>query len=103
MDLQLAYLAAPQNAAQASAAQQAPAASQQAAQAAFASKLEQREETVAETSHAEGTKVRTNPDGGGNGAGGYTPGRRHHAQHQEPDPAADLASGDGEHFIDVIA
>jgi len=104
VDLQLAYLAAPQNAAQASNAQQAPAAAQQAAQAAFSSKLEQREETVTESAHAEGTKIRTNPDGEGGGSGYYPQGRRQQPHgHPSDDPAAFGPSDDGEHFIDVTA
>lgn len=98
MDLQLAYLAAPQNAAQASAAQQAPAAAQQAAQLQFASELTKREETIAEAAHADGARIRPDADGGGNG-GGYTPdGRR---EYQQDAPPQDLAPG--EHLIDFTA
>ena len=98
VDLQLAYLAAPQNAAQVSAAQQAPQAAQQAAQAQFASELTKREETIEESTKAEGARVRADADGGGNG-GGYTPqGRREY----NPDaPPEDLAPG--EHLIDFTA
>ncbi len=102
MDLQLAYLAAPQNAAQVNSAQQGPQAAQAAAQNAFVAQLQQREESIAETTHAEGTKIRTNPDGSGN-SGGYTPQERRR-QHAAPDESSiDFAGSDGEHFIDVTA
>ena len=101
MDLQLAYLAAPQNAAQVSSAQQAPQAAQAAAQNAFVAQLQQREESVAETAHAEGSKIKTSPDGGGNG-GGYTPQERRR-QGSNHELAPDYLPGDGEHFIDVTA
>src|SRR5579875_3211766 len=101
VDLQLAYLAAPQNAAQVNSAQQAPTAAQAAAQNAFVSQLAQREESVAETAHAEGTKIRTSPDGGGN-AGGYTPQERRR-QHAPDEAPIDFAGGDDQHFIDVTA
>jgi hypothetical protein len=106
VDLQLSYLAAPQSAAQASNAQNAPAAGQQAALSAFASKLEQREETVSETQHAEGTHIRTNPDGEGGGPGYYPQGRRQQPHGRQPAQdvsAYGLSDDDGEHFIDVIA
>jgi hypothetical protein len=105
-DLQLAYLAAPQNAAQVNSAQQAAANAQQSAQASFAAQVQKREETIKETDHAERTAIRTNPDGQGN-AGGYTPqGRRHRARPGQPDAAPEEAPGmaaDGEHFIDFTA
>lgn len=100
MDLQLAYLAAPQNAAQVNSAQQAPAAAQTAAQNAFAEQLHKREETIAEAEHgARGSGIRTSPDGQGNG-GGYTPQERRRHDYQATDDIV-LPSGDGEHFIDV--
>ncbi len=58
VDLQLAYLAGPQNAATVSSAQQAPQAAQQAAQSAFAAELTKREESVDEPQHVEGQKIR---------------------------------------------
>jgi hypothetical protein len=100
-DLQLAYLAAPQNAAQVSNAQTGPQAAQAASQAAFAAQVQKREETVAETAHAEGSVIRANPDGsnGGQGwQGGKRRGRGQGDQSDFPQPPAD-----GEHFIDVTA
>jgi hypothetical protein len=101
-DLQLAYLAAPQNAAQVSAAQQAPQNAQAAAQATFADQVQKREETVKQAEHGERTSLRTNPDGGGNG-GGYTPHqRRPNSEDEAPESPLGLA-GEGEHFIDFTA
>ncbi|HEV7180696.1 MAG TPA: hypothetical protein VGN11_12550 [Candidatus Baltobacteraceae bacterium] len=100
MDLQLAYLAAPQNAAQVNAAQNAPQAAQAAAQSAFINELEEREETVEQTQSAKGSTIQTNPDGGGNGDG-YTPQERQHKHAYGPDDSPLGLSADGEHFIDV--
>ncbi len=102
MDLQLAYLAAPQNAAQVNSAQQAPAAAQAAAQSAFAEQVHKREETIAEAEHvARDNAIRTSPDGQGNG-GGYTPDERKRREYQAPPDRSPLGlSDDGEHFIDV--
>jgi hypothetical protein len=102
-DLQLAYLAAPQNAAQVSAAQQAPQAAQAAAQATFAAQVQKREETVKETDHIERTTLRTNPDGGNDG-GGYTPQqRRQGAKDADAEDSPLGLAGEGEHFIDFTA
>ncbi|HVA27368.1 MAG TPA: hypothetical protein VNF68_04270 [Candidatus Baltobacteraceae bacterium] len=99
-DLQLAYLAAPQNAALLNAAQEGPTAAQAASQAAFAAQVSQREETVAETARSErGSAIRANPDGG-NGAWDQEPGkRRRNGGADAEDGAFEL--GDDEHFIDV--
>lgn len=100
MDLQLAYLAAPQNAAQVSSAQTAPTAAQAAAQTQFAEQLQKREETIAEAeSGARGSGIRTSPDGQGNG-GGYEPQERQRREYRAPaGPCAET----GEHFIDTTA
>ncbi len=100
MDLQLAYLAAPQNAAQVNSAQQAPAAAQAAAQTAFAEQVHKREETIAEVDHAQNPGIRTNPDGQGN-AGGYEPDERPRREYHAPAESSPLGLADGEHFIDV--
>jgi hypothetical protein len=102
VDLQLAYLAAPQNAAQVNSAQQAPAAAQAAAQSAFAEQLHKREETIAEAEHAaRDNGIRTSPDGQGDGSG-YTPDERKRREYQAPPDRSPLGlSADGEHFIDV--
>jgi len=100
-DLQLAYLAAPQSAAQVNAAQAGPQAAQAAAQAAFAAQIEKREETIAETDHSERTTLRANPDGG-NGAYDQEPGKRRRKGESAPEDGA-FALGDDEHIIDVTA
>lgn len=103
MDLQLAYLAAPASAAAANSVQQGPATAQQASQAAFAAHVEQREETIEETTHAEGAKVRADADGGG--SGGNLAQQRRRARRpavtEEVPPSYDV---DGNaHFIDTTA
>jgi hypothetical protein len=103
-DLQLAYLAAPQNAAQVSAAQQAATNAQAAAQSTFAAQVQQREEMVKEAEHAERTALRTNPDGSNGGQ--YTPQGRRQQPHHDEESAQDSGlefAGEGEHFIDFTA
>jgi hypothetical protein len=101
-DLQLAYLAAPQNAAQVNAAQNAASNAQQAAQASFAAQVAKREETVSEAEHADHGKLSTNADGQGNGD--YTPqGRRQNAGANDESETGLEFAGDGEHFIDFTA
>jgi hypothetical protein len=105
VDLQLAYLAAPQSAAVASGTQQAPAAAQAAAQAAFAAQVEKREETVTETPSTDGhPKIRNEREGGSN-AGDYNPSKRRRSfrsQTEEEENAAIQAGGE-KHFIDTTA
>jgi hypothetical protein len=104
VDLQLAYLAAPQNAAQVSAAQQAATNAQAAAQARFSSQVQQREEMVKEAEHAEKTALRTNPDGSNGGQ--YTPGGRRQTAGNEAELEEEAGyelPGEGEHFIDFTA
>ncbi|HET7812817.1 MAG TPA: hypothetical protein VFL13_00435 [Candidatus Baltobacteraceae bacterium] len=102
VDLQLAYMAAPQNAAVLNAAQESQSAAQQAQAAAFAAEVVRREEQVANTGESQGSKVRARGD------------RERQQQHPRrrtylPDPAAEedaqpgMVLGDGEHFIDVTA
>jgi len=104
VDLQLAYLAAPASAAVASNAQTAPAVAQQAAQAAFVSEIERREETVAESTKAEGSVIRADRDGGN--AGTYSPPRkrRRDAYLQQTGDEQEAPPEPGEqHFIDTTA
>lgn len=101
VDLQLAYMAAPQNAALVSHAQESPQAAQQAAQSAFAAELEQRQEHVDAPGRAEGQKVRPRDERD-------APPEQRKRQRREPqnDDRAGGAlgmAGDGEHFIDVTA
>ncbi|HEY8298404.1 MAG TPA: hypothetical protein VIG32_10320 [Candidatus Baltobacteraceae bacterium] len=102
VDLQLAYLAAPANAAIADHAQNAPAAAQGAAQAAFAAQLKEREEHIDETAKSEGNRVKARSEGepdrqpGGRG--------RQKADGDAGEEAGPLGlAGDGGHFIDVSA
>ena len=92
-------MAAPQNAAQVSNAQQAPQNAQQAAQAAFAAEAEKREETIAESANVEGSVINANPDGGSGGS--YTPQQRR-KRREEPEEDTGLFASD-EHFIDFSA
>lgn len=105
VDLQLAYMAAPQNAAVLSSAQEAPQAAQQAAQAAFAAEVAQREEQIDESVNVEGAKVRPREEREP-GDHAYPDGRRR-APYRQEEEAADGGpfglAGDGEHFIDVTA
>jgi len=102
VDLQLAYLAAPQNAAQVSAAQEAAQNAQAASQATFAAQVQQREETIKQAEHAERTGLRTNPDGSNGGS--YTPEERPQARQEQEAQESPLGlSGEGEHFIDFTA
>lgn len=107
VDLQLAYLAAPVNAAVASSAQRAPQIAQEAAQVAFAQEVQRREESVDEAAKVEReSRIHTDEDGGGNGSEAQTP-----QQQADEAPADDgMPQGtslgfasDGEHFIDVVA
>jgi hypothetical protein len=104
VDLQLAYLAAPQNAAVLSSAQEAPQAAAQAAQAAFAAELVRREESVDQPAHVEGAKVRAREEREP-GQQSHSDGRRRRAPDDEPAPNAGPLglAGEGEHFIDVTA
>ncbi|MEO6913781.1 MAG: hypothetical protein ABI182_07170 [Candidatus Baltobacteraceae bacterium] len=103
VDLQLAYVAAPQNAAVASNAQEAPQIAARAAQAAFAAEFAQREETIEETAHVEGNRVR--------GRGDRESGEQAQADYEDQHPRRDKApdspalglAGEGAHFIDVTA
>lgn len=105
VDLQLAYMAGPQNAAAVSSAEDAPRAAQQAAQAAFAAELVHRQESIDEPVHVEGAKVRArgdrDPEDEQYGSGGRKQRRTPHAQSTTSGPLG--LAGDGEHFIDVTA
>lgn len=104
VDLQLAYMAAPQNAAVLASAQDAPQAAAQAAQAAFAAEVQRREESVDEPAHVEGAKVRSRGDREPGEHEGR-PGKRRRAplEPEAPETGALGLAGEGEHFIDVTA
>jgi len=102
VDLQLAYLAAPASAAAANAAQQAPVAAQEAAQSAFVAQLEQREETIEQSSRAEGAKVQADQQGGN--AGTYSPRkRRRGVVTSAVENDAVVSADEPAHFIDTTA
>lgn len=105
VDLQLAYMAAPQSAAVLSNAQDAPQAAQQAAQAAFAAQVAEREEHIDELPGVEGAKVRSREDREPEDQQSFADGRRGTPQQEEEAPTAGPLglAGDGEHFIDVTA
>lgn len=105
VDLQLAYLATPQNAALISSAQDAPQAAQQAAQAAFAAQVAEREEHVDEVAESQGGKVTRRQEREPADQRRPSHGRERHPGQDEEQPrggALGLA-GEGEHFIDVTA
>jgi hypothetical protein len=106
VDLQLAYMAAPQNAAVLSHAQDSPQVAQQAAQAAFAAELQHREEHVDGPVRTEGQKIRPREerDASQDGSGGHSKQRRQNPYENEAPAAGPLGlAGEGEHFIDVTA
>lgn len=103
VDLQLAYLAGPQNAASVSSAQEAPQAAQQAAQSAFVAELSRREESVDEPQKTEGQKIRErgqrNPQ-----QQQQNRRRQNPAWNDEQSPSPVDFAGDGEqHLIDFTA
>lgn len=96
-------MAAPQNAAVLSNAQDAPQAAQQAAQAAFAAEVTQRQESVDQPVKVEGAKVRSREEREREDGHG-TPNRRRRSPEDQPQHDAPFGlSGDGEHLIDVTA
>jgi hypothetical protein len=103
VDLQLAYMAAPQNAALVSHAQDSPQTAQQAAQAAFAAELEQREEHVDGPQRAEGQKIRPREERDPGEDGSRRRQRRQLPYESDAAPSALGLAGEGEHFIDVTA
>ena len=105
VDLQLAYMASPQNAALVSAAEEAPAAAAAAQAASFAAQVTKREEQVGETQQAKGGKVHARE----RDAAQDHPRKRKFlpapdGRDDDPAPADPLGlAGDGHHFIDVTA
>ena len=98
VDLQLAYLAAPQSAALAANVAAAPQAAQQAAAMAFAQQVTEREESVAEAAsseHDSAVRERTQ----GESQGFYqAPERRQGGEADE-----NFSDGGEQHFIDTTA
>lgn len=103
VDLQLAYIATPQNAAVASSAQEAPQLAQQASQAAFAAEVVRRSEHVDEPPKIEHAGIRTKERGPRqqHEQGG---GKRRAPDESETEEQNPLRlAGEGEHFIDFTA
>ena len=106
VDLQLAYMATPQNAALVSAAEDAPAAAAAAQAASFAAQLTNREEQVAGTQQAKGAEINAQAK---RDAAEERPRKRKFLpapdQHDGDDAPGDPLglAGDGHHFIDVTA
>ncbi len=102
MDLQLAYLAAPASAAAASVVQQGPETAAQALQSAFAAQVEQRQETIEETTKAKGSRIQPDAQGGGN-AGTYSPRKRRNGVVETQGDASEPKDDSDPHFIDTLA
>lgn len=95
----MAYLAAPASAAVASVAQQAPSVAAEASQAAFAAQVEEREETVEESTDVRGNVIDANTEGGDGSE--YAPReRRRGARASDEDAESPPLE---RHFIDTTA
>jgi hypothetical protein len=103
VDLQLSYMAAPQNAAVLSSAQEGPQAAQQAAAAAFAAEAARREEQIGEPVKAQGAKVRAREERDPAGEDASQQQGRRGTQERKKTPEPLQFAGEGEHFIDVTA
>jgi hypothetical protein len=84
-------------------AEEGPRQAQLAAQASFAAQVTKREETIAETSQAEGNRVNANPD-----RQGETPEKRQRRRHTAGEPFEEVVDeaaglGEPEHLIDFSA
>lgn len=109
VDLQGALVGAQQNAGLIKAAEDAPAIAQAANNANFAAQVQRREETIEQTAHASGNRVR--PRGEADREAGQQEAfeQQAHERHQpgdvfvNPDPHPLGLAGEGEHFIDVTA
>ena len=104
VDLQLAYMAGPQNAASVSHEQNAPQAAQQAAQSAFAAEVVKREESIAQPEKVDGQKVRARDERDPRDRREGFSGRQRREPGSGP-PADDPppAYGGDQHLIDVTA
>ena len=102
VDLQLAYIATPQNAAVASSAQESPQLAQQATQAAFAAEVVRRSEHVDEPPKVDQAKIRTQ-ERGPREQPGEDRGKRRSGKETDDDAGPLGLAGEGEHFIDFTA
>lgn len=98
----MAYLAAPASAAVANVAQEGPELAAQALQTAFAAQVEQRQETIEETSHVAGTKIHPDTQGGGN-AGTYSPRKKRQGVVEAQGAETESNDDSDPHFIDTLA
>jgi hypothetical protein len=98
----LAYLAAPASAAAANVVQEGPELAAQALQSAFAAQVEQRQETIEETTRAEGSRIQPDAQGGGN-AGTYSPRKKRAAVVLSADEESEPKDDSDPHFIDTLA
>jgi hypothetical protein len=104
VDLQLAYMATPQNAAVVGHAQDAAQSGQQAAQAAFAAEVAERQESVDAPQRTEGRRIRPREERDATEERSPGQRRRRRNPYEDDAPASPLGlAGDGEHFIDVTA
>lgn len=102
VDLQLAYLAAPASAAVVNVAQEGPELAAQALQSAFAAQVEERQESVEETTHVAGTRIQPDAQGGGN-AGTYSPRKKRNGVLLSADEEPQPGDESDPHFIDTLA
>ena len=108
VDLQGAFVGAQQNAGLIKAAEDAPATAQAANNASFAAQVQRREETIEQTAHAAGNKVRPRGDSEREAAPreqfeGDPHEHRPGDEFVDPSPHPLGLAGDGQHFIDVTA
>jgi hypothetical protein len=71
-------------------------------QSAFAAQVEQRQETIEETTHVVGTKIHPDAQGGGN-AGTYSPKKKRSGVVEAQDAESEPKDDSDPHFIDTLA
>jgi len=104
VDLQLAYMAAPQNAALVSHAQESAQTAQQAAQKAFAAEVAARQEQVDGPQKTAGQKIHPREEREPAEHEWSDQPRDEDAEEEAPVPGGPFGlAGEGEHFIDVTA
>ena len=106
VDLQGAFVGAQVNSTVLRNAEEAPAIAQAAQNAAFAAQVSKREETIEQTTHATGNKVKAKTredDSGGQHAAGQQPHQHEPGEAFEESQHPLGLAGEGHHFIDVTA
>ena len=105
VDLQGAFVGAQANSTILRNAEEAPAIAQAAQNASFAAQVSKREETIEQTTHAAGNKVK--PKSREDESGGQHSAEQHAGERQPGEPFEDPhplgLAGEGHHFIDVTA